>query len=43
MGKARLIALVLENARDEFPDVRLVVDNQDVRCHDTSLSCNPPY
>ena len=32
-GRARAIALVLQNARDELPDVVFVVDYKNIRCH----------
>jgi hypothetical protein len=39
LGEPRLVPFVLENAGDEFPNVRFVVDNKNVRRHGSI----PPY
>src|SRR3954462_7032443 len=33
---------VLENARDEIPNIGLVIDNQNFTCHGSRLSCQLP-
>ena len=39
--QAGLIALVLEDAGNELPNIRFVVDDQNVRCHWTLLPILP--
>src|SRR6185437_10063818 len=35
-------ALIIENARDEIPNIGLVIDNQNITCHGSRPACQLP-